>query len=177
MKRISYIFLGILIGVMLTASVGAYAATKGFIGKKISAEYEVYLDGETTHNVGIAVDGKSYLPVRWMADTSGMGVDFKENKIYLENKKEVVTPTDTTITDTEKKGDGMSNEMSVESQLEVINGSIKKIETIMMLNKAALDDPRSNWTTERKTELEEAISGNEKDIAELKAKKAALESK
>ncbi|MCQ4363133.1 hypothetical protein KQR54_18715 [Mycobacterium gordonae] len=82
-KKVSYILLGVIIGILLTASVGAYAASTGLIGKKIAAEMPVYVDGDKIPDVAIVVDGKSYLPVRKTADIAGLGLDLKNKSIYL----------------------------------------------------------------------------------------------
>jgi hypothetical protein len=88
MKKYSYLFLGIMIGVMLTASVGAYAATKGYIGKKISSEMTVYVDGQKLADAAIVVEGKSFLPVRKTSEVSGLNLELKNNSIYLQSKEQ-----------------------------------------------------------------------------------------
>jgi peptidoglycan hydrolase CwlO-like protein len=93
MKKLAYITLGVLIGVALTVSVGAYAASTGFVGKKITSEVPIILNGKQVADRGAVVDGKTLLPVRTLAGLIGVNVQFSGGKVVLTKSEESPSTT------------------------------------------------------------------------------------
>ncbi|RUS41842.1 hypothetical protein [Cohnella sp. AR92] len=83
MKRVPYILLGMLVGIALTISAGAYAANSGLIGKKITAEVPIVLDGKKISEKGSVAGGTTLLPVRSLAGLFGADVKYTDGTVYL----------------------------------------------------------------------------------------------
>jgi hypothetical protein len=162
MKKIPYIFFGIAIGIMLTVSVGAYAATKGYIGKKITAEIPVYVDGQEIPEVAVVVDGKSFLPVRKTAEAADLGLELKDGKIYLETKKGIKEAGAGSV-------DGSINIklIEVEHEIEGIKQLIRPLETAF-----EREDLMSDLEKEKKGEQLRDLKAK---LAELETRKTTLE--
>ena len=174
---------GFIFGVLLTFGFSAYAAD-GFskVGKTITAEYPVFLDGIELPVTAVAFEGTSYAPVRILAETLGLEVDFQENKIFL--------LTDETVGD-EMETPTINEEISkIEGELRVLNSylelKLRKIEPYAdvegtaRMEELAKENPSKYrpLLEERKKiydELKAEIDELQAQIAELKARKAELQ--
>jgi hypothetical protein len=185
MKKLSYIALGIIIGIMLSASVGVYAANNGLIGEKVTGEISVFLDGKAAPNSAIVVDNKSYLPVRWTADSASLGLELKDKKIYLTTKqKEAEAPSalpdenSGSSTSAVKKGaDGMQAELSlIQGQLSELNKQVyeinKKASALFM---KVAENPNDVVAKAEYDNLLDQGSKLKKQIEDLETRKATLE--
>lgn len=79
--------IGIFIGALLMFSGQAFADTISRVGKKVGAEATVFLNG-TQLSDAVIVDGKSFAPVRDIADAFGADVEFEP---ATKEKKAVIT--------------------------------------------------------------------------------------
>jgi hypothetical protein len=84
MKKIVF---GIIIGVGLTFAVQAGAETISNVGKKVQAEYEVTVDGNSLPVMAVAVGGTTLTPNRALADAVGYDIAFKDNVVSFTKKK------------------------------------------------------------------------------------------
>ncbi|MGG3278782.1 copper amine oxidase [Paenibacillus solani] len=76
MKKSAYVIGGVLIGFVLATSTSAFADTvKSLIGKKVTGEYTVIVNGEKLLEKGAIIDGKANVPVRAISDA--LGADIK----------------------------------------------------------------------------------------------------
>lgn len=76
MKKVAYIAGGILIGFVLSTSAGAFAdSVKSLVGKKVTGEYTVIVDGKKLADKGAVIDGKANVPVRGISEA--LGADIK----------------------------------------------------------------------------------------------------
>nr|WP_154895319.1 stalk domain-containing protein [Paenibacillus xylanexedens] len=76
MKKVAYIAGGILIGFVLSTSAGAFAdSVKSLVGKKVSGEYTVIVDGLKLADKGAIIDGRANVPVRGISEA--LGADIK----------------------------------------------------------------------------------------------------
>ncbi|MDQ0168787.1 stalk domain-containing protein [Paenibacillus tundrae] len=76
MKKAAYIVGGILIGFVLSTSTGAFAdKVQSLVGKKVSGEYTVIVNGEKLADKGAVIDGKANVPVRGISEA--LGADIK----------------------------------------------------------------------------------------------------
>lgn len=67
---------GVIVGAVLFTGVQAFAAGVSLVGKKVGSEAELYLDGKRMSDV-IVIDGKSYAPLREIAEGVGRSVHYK----------------------------------------------------------------------------------------------------
>lgn len=76
MKKVAYIAGGILIGFVLSTTAGAFAdSVKSLVGKKVTGEYTVIVDGKKLADKGAVIDGKANVPVRGISEA--LGADIK----------------------------------------------------------------------------------------------------
>lgn len=101
MKKIGYLAIGIVIGSIMSFSVGAAADSISLIGKKISGESDVLVDGKKIGSA-IIVNGSSYAPVRVIGEAAGFDVGFVDKKVVLGTTKEEVQKPVETSTDVKK---------------------------------------------------------------------------
>ncbi|REK68012.1 MAG: hypothetical protein C6P35_03315 [Cohnella sp.] len=167
MKKISYIALGILIGVAMTVSMGAFAASKGMIGKKITAEVEIRLNGQKVKESGAVADGKTLLPVRPLADLFGASVEFKNGVVYLAKQENTTAPTEPS---NQNGGDEVDeNVEKIKMQIDNLKAAIQTREEFIKY----LDDSQ----TDKKQILESQISDLKAQISNLESQLQSLESK
>lgn len=85
MKKWTYLLSGVVIGALVATAGSAFAdQVKSLIGKKVTGEYVVVVDGKALPDKGAVIDGRTNVPVRGMAQA--LGVDFK-----VDGKKIIVT--------------------------------------------------------------------------------------
>lgn len=101
MKKLGYLAIGIVIGSIMSFSVGAAADSISLIGKKIGGESDVLVDGKKI-GTAIIVNGSSYAPVRVIGEAAGFNVGFVDKKVVLGTTKEEVQKPVETPTDTKK---------------------------------------------------------------------------
>lgn len=87
MKKIGYLAIGIIIGSIMSFGVGAAADSISLVGKKISGESDVVVNGEKI-GTAIIVNGSSYAPVRAIGEAAGFEVGFANKKVVLGAAKE-----------------------------------------------------------------------------------------
>lgn len=101
MKKWTYLIGGIVIGAIVSTAGNAFAdQVKSLVGKKVTGEYEVVVNGKALQDKGAVIEGRTNVPVRGI--TQALGADFK-----VEGKKIVVTtgqdgPTSTNGSSTSK---------------------------------------------------------------------------
>jgi hypothetical protein len=175
------IIISIFIGAALVYSGSAMADSISKIGKKVDAEYTVFVDGKELTVKAIGVEGVSTTPNRALAEAVGYDVEFRDNTIYF-NKKIVERESDIREEPkVENAGDKMIGE------LEQINEKLLETDykfKIMAEARGRLIDEGYNATPERKNEIEIEIKKLEADyepVVEerviLLRRKAELEAK
>lgn len=87
MKKIGYLSIGLISGMLLTLSFSAAAEeVQNLIGKTVESQVSVNIDGKDLDTSGIIVDGSSFAPVRAIGEAAGLNVDFQDNKVILTKK-------------------------------------------------------------------------------------------
>lgn len=76
--------IGFVVGLLVFVGTTALADEISNVGKKIEVEVPVVLNGEELLVKAVAFEGTSYLPVRAVAESLGLEVDYKDGVIYLE---------------------------------------------------------------------------------------------
>lgn len=178
MRRLSYIFLGTLIGIALTAAGGAYAASSGLIGKKITGEVAIVLNGQQVAERGSVAEGTTLLPVRSMAELFGVTTEYKDGKVYLTKEEGDSRMTDTqnhTPTHTDNTGaqepEGPQTQKPDQSVIQKDINNLNK--TIEVFKYSLENDPLSK---EGKENVTKSIQELEQQKADLEAQLQALKS-
>ena len=137
MKKRWYLVCGIVIGVVAATAGSAFAdQVKSLIGKKVTGEYVVVVDGKTLLDKGAIIDGKANAPVREISEALGADVKVEGKKIIVttdssvsnstEPTKPVTEPTESTTK--ENKYMGGSKASLEELKNSIVNNRIKPAE-------------------------------------------------
>lgn len=125
MKKILILTLAIL----LSFSAGAFAGSD-MIGKAVEGTFPLHINGQQSPVECIVIEGKSYAPVRFVGESAGFVVDFKNNQVYLDKKP--VEPKETTQP---QGGDKVKVDYLDATKVHFINLDIPdKIVTVQLLN-------------------------------------------
>ncbi|MCY9734175.1 copper amine oxidase N-terminal domain-containing protein [Paenibacillus alvei] len=85
MKKWAYLLSGIAIGALVVSGGSAFAdQITSLVGKKVTGEYTVVVNGKEIKDKGVIIEGKTNVPVRGMSQALGA-------EIRVEGKKVVVT--------------------------------------------------------------------------------------
>ncbi|CAH1193503.1 hypothetical protein PAECIP111893_00479 [Paenibacillus plantiphilus] len=83
MKRVVYVIIGIMIGVLISFGIGASGGRlDSLIGKGIQGEREMYLNGEKI-GTAVIIDGQTFMPVRAMDGYFGVNFTLDSRKIVF----------------------------------------------------------------------------------------------
>lgn len=137
MKKWTYLISGVVIGALVATAGSAFAdQVKSLIGKQVTAEYDVVVNGKTLQDKGAAIDGRANVPVRSIADA--IGAD-----IRVEGKKILVT------LENEEKPSSSGSDEAATSVNKYIGGSKKALEEL----KASLETNTLKPRTEERARL------------------------
>ncbi len=149
--------MGVIIGAMLSIGVSTAADSISKIGKTITNEYVVKMDGSSLDVKAIAVDGTSYAPVRAIAEAAGFAVDFQNGEVLL-------VGTD------EGSAHSTTRDISVDDQIKSLLYGIEARKSNIEVTKEQLKtaDPRHHEALQNNIEkLEREIQEYETELAEL----------
>ncbi|WP_434750270.1 stalk domain-containing protein [Paenibacillus amylolyticus] len=177
MKKAAYIAGGILIGFVLSTSAGAFAdSVKSIIGKKVSGEYTVIVNGQKLADKGAVIDGKANVPVRGISEA--LGADIK-----VEGKTITVTTTEAPVAGEPIANDyeGKTKEFLTQ-QLSFYTDNLLKPNLagkseIEAEIKKATDSGNKEFAETKRKQLDEynaRIAEYEKEIADINSALAAL---
>lgn len=84
MKKWLYILSGAVLGVVLTVSSSAFAdQVKSLVGKKVTGEYTVVVNGKTLSDKGLIIDGGANVPARPLSEALGADVQVSGKTINI----------------------------------------------------------------------------------------------
>lgn len=176
MKNLRGYIIGALVGVVLTISGQAFAGSISFVGKKITEENSVIVNGKELPVKAVNINGTSFTPNRALANELGLDIDFKNNTIYFSDKE--------TAPMNAENGTATSSD-TIRDQLKALEEQISAVyqERYPYSKKSAeLTLEAINATPERKAEIEAELKEIDKisgplsaKIAELEARRAELE--
>lgn len=84
MKKMVSISVAFLLGVVVTLSAGDVSAqVKSLIGKKVTGEYEMVVNGKTLSEKGAIIDGRANVPARAFSEALGADVQVSGKTIYV----------------------------------------------------------------------------------------------
>lgn len=178
MKKVAYIAGGILIGFVLSTSAGAFAdSVKSLVGKKVSGEYTVIVDGKKLADKGAIIDGKANVPVRGISEALGADIKVSGKTITVTTASEVATSEEAT----DNKYANMSKQ-SIEDNVKTIKENIipfnervraDLVKAIEQAEEAGLTD-LANGKRAELAETDARIAQANADIAQAEAALAAL---
>lgn len=191
--KMKKVFLGIIIGFCLSFSITAYAQEiQSMIGKLVSGQFPVIVDGETLVNPAIVVEGTSYLPVRSFGEKMGYKVIFDtEGKVLLETMKTtVITPTNNGwgTDDWGKKEKAKFDKERKMNEIKMLEEKINIVQDRIVKNEAKMkesrefheankkpDDPTTYESRTVYTKYMELINADKAEIIRLTSEIEALE--
>ncbi|MGN7309421.1 copper amine oxidase, partial [Bacillus subtilis] len=89
MKKVAYIAGGILIGVVVSTAGGAFAdSVKSLVGKKVTGEYTVIVDGKKLSDKGAVIDSRANVPARALSEALGADVKVTGKIITITSSEE-----------------------------------------------------------------------------------------
>ncbi|MBO2942821.1 copper amine oxidase [Paenibacillus sp. F411] len=92
MKKSAYVIGGILIGFVFATSTGAFAdSVKSLIGKKVTGEYTVIVNGEMIADKGGIIDGRANVPIRGISEALEADITVKGKTITVTTSKAKTT--------------------------------------------------------------------------------------
>ncbi|MGF6358078.1 hypothetical protein ABIE27_006043 [Paenibacillus sp. 4624] len=150
--KVAYITGGIIIGIVFSTTAGAFAdQVKSLVGKKVTGEYTIVVDGKKLSDKGAVIDSKANVPAR--ALSQALGADVK-----VEGRTITITSQD----ENSISGDDVSNVSNpTQSTNKYIGGTKKSLEE--------LKESKINNTIKPATEGREALL---KEMAILKETEA-----
>lgn len=187
------------LGAALATAGTAYGeeAISTMIGKKVQVEYDVVVNGKQLDVKAIAIDGKSYAPIRAFSKSVDYDLAFTNNTVILndpamEGSEPMATETSnaTEMSDEDKETIKRSedqiilaqtrideqkvkiNELNVElkSQEEKLSAETNEFEKTALVSAIALTKENIRVANEYKEEQEKAITAFQSYIAKIKAK-------
>ncbi|WP_427050361.1 stalk domain-containing protein [Paenibacillus sp. TC-CSREp1] len=185
MKKVAYIAGGILIGFVLSTSAGAFAdSVKSLVGKKVSGEYTVVVNGQKLADKGAVIDGKANVPVRGISEALGADIKVEGKTITVTSDigVEESKPTAGTPVTTDNKYKGRTKE-SIEEALTILRDRIlapnlkernEVAEEIERYKAQGLDPEEYAAREAQLAGYDERIAATKADIAQAEAALAAL---
>lgn len=90
MKKIAYIAGGIVIGIVFSTTAGAFAdSLKSMVGKKVTGEYSVIVNGKNLTEKGAVIDSRANVPARALSEALGADVKVSGKTITITTSEEV----------------------------------------------------------------------------------------
>ncbi|MGP3788160.1 stalk domain-containing protein [Paenibacillus sp. 1A_MP2] len=95
--KVAYIAGGIIIGVVFSTSAGAFADTvKSMVGKKVTGEYTIVVDGKKLSDKGAVIDSRANVPARALSEALGADVSVSGKTISITSTSDGNTIVDST---------------------------------------------------------------------------------
>lgn len=193
MKKWTYLLSGVVIGAIIATSSSAFAAqVKSLVGKKVTGEYTVIVDGKTLSDKGAVIDSKANVPVRALSEALGADVQVSGKTISITSTDGPVTTSDSSSgssaggsTDsTQNKYMGGTKESLLNAKesyqkniLEPAKESLKRQENLLSLATAAQDDKAIANIQAEINRLNADIEKYTKEVQQIDEALAALENK
>jgi predicted RNase H-like nuclease (RuvC/YqgF family) len=156
---------GIIIGALLMVGTQSFAANIGYIGKKVSSETVVKVNGEEAGKA-VIVDNKSFIPVRDISEKIGAKISFeKDGSILLATENPIQKEIEQVNSDIKSTKSRISD---LEQRISEYENQIKAIEET---GHRALSQSIS------KDALSGTLEKQKEKLTELEVKLKELESK
>ncbi|MBB6670999.1 hypothetical protein [Cohnella nanjingensis] len=84
MRKALYVFIGIMIGTVISFGIGASRGKfDSLIGKGVQSERELLYGGETV-GTAVVIDGTTYAPLRALGERLGLKIDFGIDQVVMD---------------------------------------------------------------------------------------------
>lgn len=154
--------------VTVTSFITVGANTESKVGKQITSEVDVYVNGVKVKNA-MVIDNTSYLPVRSVAETLGAEVDFKGGVVLIDSEMEQL------LLEKEERAKKNQKLYSLKSEIEMIDIRIARNETtIEKINEKIIKDGETLGTQALYNEITKIEQSIEDDIQLRKEKEQEL---
>ncbi|KGP80078.1 MULTISPECIES: stalk domain-containing protein [unclassified Paenibacillus] len=175
--KVAYIAGGIIIGIVFSTSAGAFAdQVKSLVGKKVTGEYNIVVDGKKLSDKGAVIDSKANVPARALSEALGADVSVSGKTITITSNSEESTSVDNTVsnpTSELNKYMGQSKSSLEESKRitqEKILVPTKEIRESKVTQLAELEKMKGgDFTPQVITNLKKEISDLDAEIAKYEA--------
>lgn len=97
MKKVLYIAMGFLLGIVfMTAGVTFADQVKSLVGKKVTGEYTIIVDGKKLSDKGAVIDNKANVPARALSEALGADVSVSGKTITISSENSTSQPSEST---------------------------------------------------------------------------------
>lgn len=151
MKKLSHLLIGVVVGALVATAGSAAAAQISMIGKKVTGEYTVKVNGKTLTDKGSVIDGRANVPVRALSDALGANLAIEGRTI---------------IVSTDESGD-VAQSPDNSTQSNVVSGN-----KYANMSKESLEELKANTI---KWRLESAEKGRDFLVNEIETLKKAFD--
>lgn len=126
MKKPAYVIGGVLLGFVLATTTSAFADTvKSLIGKKVTGEYTVIVNGQKLSEKGAIIDGKANVPVRAISDSLGADIKVSGKTITVTTESTDLSDGSVSMPPVNNKYAGYSKQTLEELKISIENNRIK----------------------------------------------------
>ncbi|MEF2969231.1 hypothetical protein V3851_26005 [Paenibacillus sp. M1] len=157
MKKFAYVFGGIIIGMAISLPFGQTFADQiaSLVGKTITAEYTVKVNGEALEDKAVVTDNKTYAPVRAYAEKMGatITVDTKQKVVDVLTQEVPEAMSETPITQEAAETTKIEDEITLTDENLTINPYLEMDAEKLETKRWILED---KIIAPSKTALEEA---------------------
>lgn len=169
---------GVVVGALLMISPQVYSAASSMIGKKVDGELVVKVDGKQIGNAAV-VEGKSYLPVRDVANEMGLKIKVTKQEVTLTTNNEQSGTNHETETETEIQRLKTERE-ETSKKLEQYKGHLEHVRDRYQKAKKAHEDMTARtsdplYVETTKVDYESAKSGYESLLKSIEDCEGELE--
>lgn len=131
-----YLVSGAVIGALVATAGSAFAdQVKSMVGKKVTGEYTVIVNGKTLPDKGAVIDGRTNVPVRGISNALGVDLQVEGKKIIISDSSNSANTTPPKTTSSDNKYMGGSKESLEEirdsTQNRILKPTIKGREEIL----------------------------------------------
>lgn len=167
--KVAYIAGGIVIGIVFSTSGGAFAdQVKSLVGKKVTGEYTIVVDGKKLSDKGAVIDSKANVPARALSEALGANVKVEGRTINITSDIESAAVGNETSSNENNQYIGQSK-TELEETKQIIAGKV------LTSTKAGREEVVKGLEEVRKSGNVEAISKWEKSLSEYDAEIAKYE--
>lgn len=168
MHKVAYIAGGIIIGVVFSTSAGAFADTvKGMVGKKVTGEYTVVVDGKKLSDKGSVIDGRANVPVRAYSDALGADIKIDGRTIMVTSVKTEDSVNNQSAPGTTKASQEVEQLKIRQTYLESYAGELESQIKVLEQEKAASEKQLATANPGMETQVyQQAVDIVDKKIAE-----------
>lgn len=172
---------GFLAGALFVLSSSAFADTISLIGKKVTGEYKVVVDGNALVDKGAIIDNRTNVPVRGLSEALGanVSVDNTTKTIYVtsESQETVVSEPQTIPQEGSVKVPEEQNTPVLDKEKEIkrIKYEISMLQDEITSLKLSIGTTKENPWNYDEAKVNSEVSKKEKGITDAEAKIKELE--